>query len=80
MKIEILGVGCPKCQKLYENVRQAVEQSGVDAEIVKVTKISDISNYNVMLTPALVIDGEVKTSGTIPPVSEIEKWIKGQVN
>jgi len=76
VKIEILGVGCPKCQKLYENVRQAVEQSGIGAEIIKVTKISDISNYNVMLTPALVIDGEVKTSGTIPPVSEIEKWIK----
>ena len=76
MKIEILGVGCPKCQKLYDNAKEAVTRTGVQAEIVKVTKITDISSYGVMMTPALVIDGQVKASGKIPSSDEIANWIK----
>ena len=76
MKIEILGTGCPKCQKLYENVSEAVSLTGVDAEIIKVTKLSEISGYGVMITPALVIDGQVKAAGTIPSPDEIAGRLK----
>ena len=76
MKIEILGTGCPKCKKLEENTREAVKESGVSAEIKKVTEIGDIIGYGVMTTPALVIDGDVKCSGSIPSAEEIKKWLK----
>ena len=76
MKIEILGTGCPKCQKLYDAVKDAVAQTGVQAEIVKVTKISDILKYGVMITPALVIDGKVKVAGKIPSSDEIVNWLR----
>jgi small redox-active disulfide protein 2 len=75
MKIKILGTGCAKCKKLYTEAEKAVAASGVPAELVKVEKIDDIMKYGVMMTPALVIDGEVKTSGRIPPTAEIVAWI-----
>ncbi len=75
MKIEILGSGCPKCIKTMENVKKAVKKSCIQAEVVKVTKINDIMNYGVMVTPALVIDGNVKVAGRIPTTDEIQKWI-----
>jgi small redox-active disulfide protein 2 len=71
LKIEILGTGCAKCKTLYENTKKAVEDSGKDAEIVKVEDIRKIMAYGVMSTPALVIDGEVKFSGKLASVSEI---------
>ena len=76
MKIEILGTGCPKCQKLYDAAKDAVERSGVQAEVVKVTKIKDILKYGVMVTPVLVIDGQVKAAGKIPSSNEIVKWLR----
>jgi small redox-active disulfide protein 2 len=76
MKIEILGTGCPKCEKLYKNVREAVAKTGIQAEVVKITKISDISNYGVMITPALAINGAVKVTGKVPSVDEIATWLK----
>ena len=76
MKIEILGTGCPKCQKLYDAVKDAVAQAGVQAEIVKVTKINDILTYGVMVTPALVIDGQVKVAGKVPSPDEIAQWLR----
>ena len=75
MKIEILGTGCPKCKKLYELTSEAVKESGIQAEIVKVEKITDIMNYGVMMTPALVVDGVVKTAGKIPSKAEITNLI-----
>ena len=75
MKIEILGTGCPKCKKLLELAEKAVRDTGVAADISKVDKIKDIMNYGVMVTPALVIDGEVKVSGKIPGEEDIKKWI-----
>ena len=75
-KIEILGTGCPKCKKLAEIVGQAVEESGIEAEIVKVTDIKEIMNYNVMITPALAINGEIKSVGKIPGIEEIKNWLK----
>ena len=76
MKIEILGTGCPKCQKLYDAVKDAVALSGVQAEIIKVTKINDILKYGVMVTPALVIDGQVKVTGKVPSSDEIAQWLR----
>jgi len=75
MKIKVLGTGCPKCKKLYAEAEKAVTASGMAAEIEKVEKIDDIMKYGVMMTPALVIDGQVKASGRIPPCSEIVSWI-----
>ncbi|MFC1646153.1 thioredoxin family protein [Candidatus Omnitrophota bacterium] len=75
MKIEILGMGCPKCKMLYENAKKAVEEKGVQAEIIKVEDIDKITEYGVMMTPALVIDGEVKSSGKALSVEEIKKWL-----
>jgi small redox-active disulfide protein 2 len=75
MKIEILGTGCPKCKKLMELTVEAVNETGVDAEIKKVDQINDIMNYGVMITPALAIDGKVVVAGKIPSKEEIKKWI-----
>jgi small redox-active disulfide protein 2 len=71
MKIEILGTGCPKCKKLAENAETAVKELNSDAEIIKVTKINEIMKYGVMITPALAIDGEVKSSGKVLSPEEI---------
>ena len=76
MKIEILGTGCPKCKKLAELTKEAVNELGVSAEIIKVTDIHKIIDYGVMVTPALVIDGDVKVAGKIPSKEEIAKWIE----
>jgi small redox-active disulfide protein 2 len=75
MKIKVLGTGCPKCKKLYAEAEKAVAASGVSAELEKVDRIEDIMKYSVMMTPALVIDEEVKSSGRIPPSGEIVSWI-----
>lgn len=71
MKIEVLGTGCAKCKTLYENTRKALEESGKNAEIVKVEDIPSIMKYGVMSTPALVIDGKVMFSGKLASVAEI---------
>ena len=75
MRIEILGMGCPKCKKLYENAQSAVKELNVQAEIVKVEDIQKIMDYGLMSTPAIAIDGEVKAAGRIPAPDEIKKWI-----
>jgi small redox-active disulfide protein 2 len=71
MKIEILGVGCAKCKNLYENTKKALEESGKNADVVKVEDIPSIMKYGVMSTPSLVIDGQVKFSGKVASVAEI---------
>jgi small redox-active disulfide protein 2 len=75
MQIKVLGTGCPKCKKLYAEAEKAIAASGVDAELEKVEKIDDIMSYGVMITPALVIDGAVKSSGRIALAAEISAWI-----
>ncbi|MHC4225814.1 MAG: thioredoxin family protein [Planctomycetota bacterium] len=72
-KIQILGPGCPKCRKLAENARVAVEQLEHDFEIEKVTDINEIMKFGVMITPALVIDGQVKTVGKVPSPDQIKQ-------
>lgn len=76
MKIEILGPGCPRCKKLSELTAEAIKELGVSAEITKVTDLNKIVDYGVMLTPALVINGEVKVAGKLPSKEVITRWIK----
>lgn len=71
MVIKILGTGCPKCKKLEANARQAVETAGIEATIEKVTELDKIMAYGVMLTPALVIDEKVASTGKILSPSDI---------
>ncbi len=75
MDIAILGTGCPKCRQTAEVVRQAVEQAGVSATIRKVEDIRDIMKYRVPMTPAIVIDGDVKIFGKVPTVIEVRKHL-----
>jgi small redox-active disulfide protein 2 len=78
VKIEILGMGCPKCKKLYENAQSAVKELNAQVEVVKVEDIQKITDYGLMTTPAIAIDGEVKAAGRIPAPDEIKKWISAK--
>ena len=73
--IQILGTGCAKCEKLTKNAEQAVQQMGIDATIQKVTDIAQITSFGVMMTPALVIDGQVKVVGKVPSIEEIKQML-----
>lgn len=75
MVIKVLGSGCANCKKLEENVRQAVGELGIDAEIEKVTDFKDILSYGVMKTPALVVDGQVKVMGRVISAEEVKKYL-----
>jgi len=74
-KIQILGTGCPKCRKLAENVEAAAKALGLEYELVKVTGINEIIAFGVMMTPALVVDGQVRTVGKVPSIDEIKKLL-----
>jgi len=77
MKIEILGTGCPKCKKLYENAQAAVKESGRgDVEVVKIEDINEITARGVMMTPALSVDGQIKSVGKVIGPGDIKKHIK----
>ena len=75
-KIQILGPGCAKCIKLVQNTEQAASKLGIEYEIEKVTDIKEIMKFGVMMTPALVVDGKVKTVGKVLSPAEIEAMIK----
>lgn len=75
MNVKVLGTGCAKCKRLYAEAEKAVAASGLPAELEKVEKIDEIMKFGVMVTPALVVNGEVKASGRIPAVAEIVGWI-----
>ena len=74
-KIQILGTGCPKCKLLHANTELAVKASGVEAVIEKVEKITEIIKFGVMTTPALVVDGVVKSAGKVLGPDEIQKHL-----
>ena len=76
MEVKVLGTGCAKCQKLFDVAQQAVQESGVPADLSKVEKIDEIVTYGVAMTPGLVIAGEVKSVGKIPDVKQIVSWLK----
>jgi small redox-active disulfide protein 2 len=75
MKIEILGTGCSKCNKTKEVIEKVLKSTGVKAEVVKVEDIETILKYGVMITPAVVVDGDVKIAGKVPDEKEVRKWI-----
>ena len=75
MKIQILGTGCPKCKMLMANAELAVQELGIQAEISKVDKIQDIVKMGVMMTPALVVDGTVKSAGKVLSSDDIKKLL-----
>jgi small redox-active disulfide protein 2 len=74
-KIQILGTGCPKCKHLAENAEAAAKALGVEYAMEKVTDIRAIMSFNVMFTPALVVDGELKATGKVPSVDEIKAML-----
>lgn len=74
--IQVLGTGCPKCKKLEEITRLAVKEANLECEVEKVTDINTILKFGIMMTPALVVDGEVKASGRVPSVEEIKTMIQ----
>ena len=76
MKIEVLGSGCPKCQKLEAMVIATIDKLGLDAEITHIHDIDKILSYNVMMTPALVVDGVVKLSGKLPSQEKLEQLLQ----
>ena len=73
--VQVLGPGCPKCEKLAKNAEIAVEELGIDAAVEKVTDIDVITGFRVMMTPALVVDGEVKVVGRVPTPEDIKKLL-----
>ncbi len=76
MEIKVLGPGCPRCEATEKNVKEAVAQAGLDVTIEKVTDTMEIARHGVFGTPAVVVDGEVKSVGKIPTKEEIKTWIK----
>ena len=75
-KVEVLGPGCRRCRKLHQEAERAIAQAGVEAELVKVEDLEAILGYGVMMTPALVVDGEVKSSGRLPSTEQMIGWLR----
>jgi small redox-active disulfide protein 2 len=79
MKIEVLGTGCAKCKKLEKEVYNTLAEMDVAADVTKVQDIKKIMDYKVMLTPALVINGKVKSSGGVPKLQDLKKYIQEEM-
>lgn len=73
--IKVLGTGCPKCSKMAEAVESAARSLGIEYELAKITDINEIISFGVMMTPALVIDGEVRVVGKIPSTDDLQKML-----
>ncbi|MEE9443020.1 MAG: thioredoxin family protein [candidate division Zixibacteria bacterium] len=73
--IKVLGPGCPKCRELYKQTELAIKEIGLDASLVKVTDIQEITGYGVMMTPALVVNGQVKICGKVPSLDQLKEMI-----
>jgi small redox-active disulfide protein 2 len=74
-KVQVLGAGCPKCKMLTANAEAAVKALGIEATVEKVEKIAEIMKFGVMMTPALVVDGKVKSAGKVLSAEEIKKLL-----
>ncbi len=74
-KIQILGTGCAKCEKLAETAKQAADNIGLDYEMEKVTDLNQIMSFGVMSTPGLAVDGKVLVAGKVPSQADIEKLL-----
>jgi len=75
-RIQVLGTGCPKCRTLTANAEAAVKTLGVEATVERVEKLADIMKFGVMMTPALVVDGQVKSAGKVLSAEEIGKMLE----
>lgn len=75
-KIKVLGPGCPKCKTTYTNVLEALKQTNIEAEVEKVEDIEEMMKYNILTTPVLMIDDEIKVKGRIAQVNEIIELLK----
>jgi small redox-active disulfide protein 2 len=76
MKIEVLGPGCANCRKLEQDVQTALSELKIEAEVVKITDIKEFANYGILMTPGLVINGKIYSSGKIPVMTTLKKWIE----
>ena len=76
MEIKVLWPGCAKCEQTEKIVKEAVSETGVDAQITKVTDVMEIAKHGVFVTPAVVVDGEVKSVGKVPSEEEVKAWIE----
>jgi small redox-active disulfide protein 2 len=76
MIIKILGMGCAKCNKLEEKVKEVAKNNNIEAEFIKVSDIQEIMKYQVMMTPGLVVNEKVKSCGVIPKDEQILQWLK----
>ena len=76
MKIEVLGTGCTRCNTAEAVIKEAVAESGVDAQVIKVKDIKEIAKYAITVTPGIIIDGQVKSAGKVPSVEEVLNWIR----
>lgn len=80
MIVKILGVGCPKCRRLEEKVKAVIDMHSIEASVEKVTDVNDMMKYNIMMTPGLVVNEKLKSSGNIPKDEQILEWIKEEIN
>lgn len=78
MKVQILGIGCTKCKTLEQKIRSLNDKHALNLEIEKVTELKEIMKYGIMMTPGLVINGVLKSVGTIPKDEQLLEWIKGE--
>jgi small redox-active disulfide protein 2 len=76
MEVKILGPGCPRCQQTEKAVKQAVAETGIEASVEHVSDFMEIASYGVFGTPAVVVDGEVKSVGKIPSAEKVKKWLQ----
>jgi len=74
-QVQVLGTGCPKCEKLAARAKEAIAALGLDCEVEKVNDITEIVKFGVMMTPALAIDGEVRVTGKVPSVDELKSML-----
>ena len=75
MEIKVLGAGCAKCKTTYEMIEKVVKENNLDVTLIKVEDIMELLNYNIMSTPAVVVDGEVKIKGHVPTENEVKKML-----
>jgi small redox-active disulfide protein 2 len=73
--IKVLGTGCPKCKKTFDNALEAVRQSGIEADVIKIEDIEEMMRYNILSTPVLVIDEDIKIKGRVAQVDEIRQLL-----
>jgi small redox-active disulfide protein 2 len=74
VEVKVLGAGCARCKTLFEDAKKAMELAGLGAAVEYVSDITVIMNYDVLMTPALVINGEVKAAGRVPSITEMVTW------